>query len=100
MTDASKYPHQSATWVLFVIFVLLFLSGVYYYFQGAACYSNLILHPHWGSTVSVSPCGNDKDTGALLLAISILPISLFGVCLIPKDRVKCPKCGYEFEGDI
>ena len=98
MTDTSKYPHQSATWVLFVVFVLLFLSGVYYHFQGAACYSNLILNSHWGSTVSASPCGDDKDVGILLLTISLLPILSFGAIPKPKERAKCPKCGYEFEG--
>ena len=99
MTDTSKYPHRSAAWFLFIVFVLLFLSGVYYYSQGDVCYHNVIISPHWGSTVIPPPCSINKDIGISLLAISLLPILSFGAIPKPKERMKCPKCGYEFEGD-
>ena len=98
MTDTSKYPHQSVAWVLFIVFVLLFLSGVYYYSQGDACYHNAAILPHWGSTVSTPPCGDIENIGISLLVISLLPILSFGAIPKPKKRMKCPKCGYEFGG--
>ena len=100
MTDTSKYPHQSEAWILFIIFVLLFLSGAYYYTRGVACYHNIVISPHWGSTVNTLLCGNDINMGILIFVVSIImiPISFVWVCLTQKEMVKCPKCGYEFEG--
>ena len=99
MTDTSKYPHQSAAWLLFIVFVLLLLSGVYYYVQGDVCYHNVVRSSHWGSTVIPPPCSINKDFGILLLTISLLPILSFGAIPKSKERIKCPKCGYEFGGE-
>ena len=99
MSDTSKYPHQSATWVLFIVFVLLFLSGIYYYSQGNVCYHNIKISPHWESTIDLSHCSDYSSIGMLMFALSAIPITTFGVCLIPEDIVKCPKCGYEFGGE-
>ena len=101
MKDTSKYPHQSAAWVLFIVFVLLFLSGTYYYVQGTICYNEsfkMQLSGIYSNTqTNVQSC-NDYNIGMLMFALSVIPITTFGVCLIPEDRMKCPKCGYEFGG--
>jgi hypothetical protein len=104
MTDTSKYPHQSMMWILFIVFVLFLLSGVYYYSQGNVCYNEHLKIPLSGiysnTQVNVQSCYDACNVGILLLVVSLLSISSLGVVyLIPEKRVKCPKCGYQFGDD-